>query len=93
VPVLSRRAAVRVEGYFRTEWGLAVQRQAGIAEDVPFLVPVRIDDVSYDESSIPQVLRDKHWVEMPGGEANEAVVTHFVETVRTVNARRARVAV
>lgn len=90
VPVLSKRAAGRVEGYFRTEWGLAIQRQAGIAEDVPFLVPVRVDDVAYGESGIPQVLREKHWVEMTAGEATETVVKHFVETVRTVRARRAR---
>jgi hypothetical protein len=90
VPVLSRRAAGRVEGYFRTEWGLAIQRQARIAEEVPFLVPVRIDDVGYGESGIPQALREKHWVEMAGGEASETVVKHFVETVRAVRARRAR---
>jgi hypothetical protein len=89
VPVLSRRAAARVEGYFRTEWRLAAQRQAGIAEDVPFLVPVRIDDVAYGESGIPQVMREKHWIEMPGGQADDAVVRHFVHTVRTVRARRA----
>jgi hypothetical protein len=90
VPVLSRRAAGRVEGYFRTEWGIAIQRQARIAEEVPFLVPVRIDDVAYGESGIPQALREKHWIEMPDGEANETVVQHFVQTVRTVRARRAR---
>ena len=87
--MLSKRAA---DGWksFRTEWGLAIQRQAGIAEDVPFLVPVRVDDVAYGESGIPQVLREKHWVEMTAGEATETVVKHFVETVRTVRARRAR---
>ena len=90
VPVLSRRAAGRVEGYFRTEWGLAIQRHARIAEEVPFLVPVRIDDVTYGEPGIPQVLREKQWVEMPDGEASEIVVKYFVRTVRTVRARRAR---
>ena len=89
VPVLSRSAARRVEGFFRTEWGFAVQRQAGIVEDVPFLVPVRIDDVPYGESGIPQAMREKHWIEMPGGAADESVVKHFVQTVRTVRARRA----
>ena len=53
-------------------------------------VPVRIDDVAYGESGIPQALREKHWIEMPDGEANETVVQHFVQTVRTVRARRAR---
>ena len=74
VPVLSRRAAGRVDGYFRTEWGLAVQRQAGIAEDFPFLVPVRIDDVSYGESSLPQLIREALGRDA-GGEANEGVVS------------------
>jgi len=85
---LSHRAARRVEGYFRTKWGLAIERQKGIAKDAPFLVPVRIDDVAYGESGIPQV-REKHSVEMSQREANETVVKHFVEAVRTVPARRA----
>ena len=65
--------------------GVGTRRPApgGDRRGVPFLVPVRIDDVSYDESGIPQVLREKHWVEMPGGEANEPSVTHFVQTVRS----------
>jgi hypothetical protein len=90
VPMVSRRAAGRMEGYFRTEWGLAIQRAAAISEVVPFLLPVRIDDVAYSESGIPSGLREKHWIEMPGGEANETIVRQFVETVRTVRARRAR---
>jgi hypothetical protein len=88
VPVLSRSAARRVEGYFRTEWGLAVKRQAGIVEDLPFLLPVRVDDVSYAESGIPLAIRSRHWIEMPGGAADESVVKQFVQSVRTVRARR-----
>jgi hypothetical protein len=90
VPVLSRRAAARVESYFRIEWGLAIQRQARIADEVPFVVPVRIDDVAYSEPGIPSALREKHWIEMPDGQANETVVQHFVDTVRNVRARRTR---
>ena len=88
VPVLSQRAVARVEGYFRTEWELAVERQLGIARNVAFLVPVRVDDVPKDDPGIPQVMRKRHWVEMPGGKANDAVVAHFVKTVRTVRALR-----
>jgi hypothetical protein len=35
-------------------------------------------------------MREKHWIEMPGGEADEGVVRHFVQAVRTVRARRLR---
>ena len=56
IPVISRNAHARGEGYFRLEWKLAVDRSHLIAVDLPFLVPVVIDDTpSTDElpNSVP----------------------------------------
>lgn len=40
LPVISQRTQERVEGYFRREWKLAVDRTQDLAEDIPFIVPV-----------------------------------------------------
>src|SRR5271155_76175 len=50
VPVISKATQSRGEGYFRLEWKLAVERTYLMAEGVPFLVPVAIDDVSDAEA-------------------------------------------
>src|SRR5437762_2800486 len=42
--VISTHTQARREGYFRREWKLAVERTHDMAECVPFLVPVVVDD-------------------------------------------------
>ena len=44
IPVISAQTQARREGYFRREWKLAVQRLDDIADNVPFVVPIVIDD-------------------------------------------------
>ena len=46
MPVISATTEVRREGYFRREWRLAVERTLDFADDVMFLVPVVIDEMS-----------------------------------------------
>lgn len=53
IPVISRNAHARGEGYFRLEWKLAVDRSHLIAVDLPFLVPVVIDDTHRHPQSGP----------------------------------------
>ena len=43
VPLISANADARIEGYFRLEWKLAVDRSHLIAPDQPFLLPVVIE--------------------------------------------------
>src|SRR5262245_41217917 len=43
VPVISATTQGRVEGYFRREWKLAVERTSDMAAGTTFLVPVAID--------------------------------------------------
>ena len=43
VPVISANTQTRLEGYFRREWRMAVDRMHDMAEAMPFLVPVVID--------------------------------------------------
>jgi hypothetical protein len=44
VPIISSTTQERLEGYFRREWKLAVDRTHDMADGKPFLVPVVIDD-------------------------------------------------
>src|SRR5690349_19366395 len=43
IPIISENTQARLEGYFRIEWDLAAERARGIAQGVPFILPVSID--------------------------------------------------
>jgi hypothetical protein len=44
VPIVSRATESRAEGYFRREWARAADRALGIADEIPFIVPVAADE-------------------------------------------------
>src|SRR5215468_6399431 len=54
IPVISANAHTRVEGYFRLEWKLAIDRSHRIASKQPFLFPVVIDDTPQTDDAIPE---------------------------------------
>ena len=78
IPVISANAHARVEGYFRLEWKLAVDRSHRMAPKQPFLLPVVIDDTPQSDDAIPDRFRELQWTRLPGGHATPA----FVERVR-----------
>jgi TolB-like protein/Tfp pilus assembly protein PilF len=78
IPVLSKHTHDRVEGYFRLEWKLAIDRSHLIAPDQTFLLPVAIDNTREDDERVPDKFRDVHWTRLPGGETPPT----FVERVR-----------
>jgi TolB-like protein/tetratricopeptide (TPR) repeat protein len=78
LPVISRNTHDRVEGYFRLEWKLAVDRSHLMAADQAFLLPVVIDDTRDDDERVPERFREVQWTRLPGGVTPEA----FVERVR-----------
>jgi TolB-like protein/tetratricopeptide (TPR) repeat protein len=78
LPVISRNTHDRVEGYFRLEWKLAVDRSHLISADQTFLLPVVIDDTRDDDDRVPERFREVHWTRVPGGITPAA----FVERVR-----------
>ncbi|HTB90956.1 MAG TPA: TIR domain-containing protein, partial [Steroidobacteraceae bacterium] len=78
MPVISRTTHDRVEGYFRLEWKLAVDRSHLIAADQAFLLPVVIDDTCERDERVPERFREVQWTRLPGGEATPA----FVERVK-----------
>ncbi len=68
VPVISATTRARLEGYFRREWRLAVDRTLDMAEGMPFIVPVIIDGTSAESVDVPEPFRRVQWTPLPGGD-------------------------
>src|SRR5579863_5667969 len=67
IPIISANAHARIEGYFRLEWKLAVDRSHRMAPDQPFLLPVVIDDTPQADKRIPDRFRELQWTRLPAG--------------------------
>ncbi len=74
MPIISANAHARVEGYFRLEWKLAVDRSHRMAPDRAFLMPVVIDDTRQNDTRIPDRFRELQWTRLPAGETTQAIV-------------------
>ncbi len=78
VPVISANTQARMEGYFRREWKLAVERTHDMADHVTFLVPVVLDDTRDREAHVPEAFLKVQWTRLSGGETPPT----FAERVR-----------
>jgi TolB-like protein/Flp pilus assembly protein TadD len=78
VPIISQHTQERLEGYFRHEWKLAIERTHHMAEQKPFLVPVVIDATGDTEAFVPDAFRALQWTRLAGGETPPA----FVERIK-----------
>jgi len=78
MPIVSANSEARVEGYFRREWKLAIDRTHNLSERVAFLVPVVIDSTPEASADVPDAFRHVQWTRMPGGNAS----AEFVDRIR-----------
>jgi TolB-like protein/tetratricopeptide (TPR) repeat protein len=78
LPIISAQSEARLEAYFRREWKLAVDRTDNMASEVPFLLPVVIDDTANAVAHVPERFHHVQWTRLPGGETPLA----FAERVR-----------
>ncbi|HUO19511.1 MAG TPA: TIR domain-containing protein [Steroidobacteraceae bacterium] len=78
IPVISRNTHARGEGYFRLEWKLAIDRSHLMAGNVPFLLPVAIDDTANTDERVPERFCEVQWTRLPDGVPSAA----FIERVR-----------
>ena len=78
IPIIPRHTQERLEGYFRHEWKLAIERTHHMAEQKTFLVPVVVDGTRNQEALIPEAFRAVQWTRLPGGETSSA----FVERIK-----------
>jgi TolB-like protein/lipoprotein NlpI len=78
IPIVSQNTQERLEGYFRREWKLAVERTHDMAEQKPFLVPVVVDGTTDRDAIVPDLFRTVQWTRLPAGETPPS----FVERVQ-----------
>jgi TolB-like protein/tetratricopeptide (TPR) repeat protein len=74
LPIISQNTQERLEGYFRHEWNLAIERTHHMAQQKPFLVPVVVDATLDREAFVPDAFRAVQWTHLPGGETPQAFV-------------------
>lgn len=72
IPVISANTQARREGYFRLEWRLAVERMRQMDDDLPFLLPVVIDETKDAEAFVPERFREVQWTRLKGGDPSPA---------------------
>ena len=87
LPVISRNTERRLEGYFRREWRLAEERSLGIAESVPFILPVVVDDTPEYSDAVPESFRRAQWTRLPEGKPTADFGTRVVQLVREYRKR------
>jgi TolB-like protein/tetratricopeptide (TPR) repeat protein len=61
VPLISASTQARLEGYFRLEWLLAVERSRLMAAEKAFLLPVVIDATPDAAAKVPDKFREMQW--------------------------------
>lgn len=79
IPIISATTQGRVEGYFRREWKLAVDRTHDMSERVAFLVPVVIDGTSDAHADVPDAFRAVQWTRLPQGETPSTFVNRIAD--------------
>jgi TolB-like protein/Flp pilus assembly protein TadD len=78
VPIISQHTETRAKGYFRLEWKLAVEQTHLLAEGVPFITPVVIDDTREGRAVVPPEFLRVQWTRLPGA----LPTPQFVEQVK-----------
>ena len=79
MPIISANTRARVEGYFRLEWKLAVDRSHLIATERAFLLPIVIDDTREGDALVPDRFREVQWTRLPAGETPPAFVARVAQ--------------
>jgi len=77
IPIVSQHIQERLEGYFRREWKLAIDRSHDMAEQKAFLVPVVVDGTGDQEAFVPDAFRAVQWTRLPAGETPPEFVTRI----------------
>lgn len=91
IALISSNTERRLEGYFRREWHEAAERACQIAEGVPFILPVIIDETCMsDETIVPEKFHAVQGTRLPGGQATPGFITHLQDQVRDYWRRQRR---
>ncbi|MGB9329897.1 MAG: toll/interleukin-1 receptor domain-containing protein [Steroidobacteraceae bacterium] len=74
IAVVSANTRARVEGYFRLEWKLAIDRSHLMAAEKAFLLPVVIDGTREADALVPDKFHEVQWSLLPAGVTPPAFV-------------------
>jgi hypothetical protein len=88
MPIVSRATEARLEGYFRREWAWAVDRALGMAEEVPFIIPVAIDELSSPETKVPERFKRTQWTQLLEGQVTAEFADRLKQLVRDYHRRQ-----
>jgi hypothetical protein len=64
IPIISRHTQSRNKGYFRLEWKLAVDQSHLLADGIPFIAPVVIDDTPQRGALVPPEFLRVQWTRL-----------------------------
>jgi hypothetical protein len=73
MPVVSAQTEARLEGYFRREWRLAVERTLDMADGHLFLLPIVIDDTDQATARVPEKFLTVQWLKVQQGRPTPAL--------------------
>jgi len=79
IPIVSAATERRLEGYFRREWGYAIDRARNMTEGSIFIMPVCIDDTRLSDAAVPDKFRALHFSALPAGDATPQFVSRLRE--------------
>jgi hypothetical protein len=89
VPIMSMISVGRMEGEYRREWKLAIDRLPKRDESVPFIIPIAIDDTTAEADGVPREFKASHWERLPGGNGTPAFAAMMKERMRAYARRMA----
>jgi hypothetical protein len=90
IPVISGHTQERLEGYFRLEWKLAVDRSQRMAAERTFIVPVVVDATRDRDALVPDFFHEVQLTRLPRGETPMTPKRSQVCTLPSENARDRR---
>jgi hypothetical protein len=86
-PLISASTQKRSEGYFRLEWRLAAERAMQIADAVPFILPIALDETDESEAKVPDKFKEVQWTRLTAGHALPELTERMVRLVREYRKR------
>jgi hypothetical protein len=84
VPIISRHSLNPRRRFFREEWSIALeQRRMAIPDpDLPFMIPVIIDDTPADAPALRPYFHDVHCHRLAGSALDDAFIKRLIQVYR-----------
>ena len=82
LPIISRNAVERMEGFYRREWRWGIERAYGFVEHVPFIIPIIIDDTAPETPGTPDYFWTRQLERAPSGSPSPEVVDRLKNALR-----------